>query len=73
MSQDVMARKSCVGEKARSEMLSVAMPSLGISTSLLRSPVVEVAAGAAGWEPKSAISVAVANAAWYVSRLCLHV
>lgn len=56
LSQDVMARKSCVGEKPRSEMLSPGMPSFGISTSLLRSPVVEVAAGAELL--KSAIAIA---------------
>jgi hypothetical protein len=54
LSQEVIARKSCVGEKLRSEMLSVGIPSL-TSTSLLMSPVVEVAAGAE--LPKSAIVV----------------
>ena len=63
LSQDVMARKSCVGEKARSEILSVAMPSLGISTSLLRSPVVEVAAGAALVDPSVWVAAVLADPA----------
>jgi hypothetical protein len=57
LSQLPTARKSPVGENCRSDILSDGSWPWGISTSLLVSPVVELAAAAGALDPKSAIVV----------------
>jgi hypothetical protein len=55
LSQLPTARKSFVGENCKSDMLSDGSWPWGISTSLLVSPVVELAAAAGALDPKSAM------------------
>jgi hypothetical protein len=57
LSQLPTAMKSLVGENCKSDMLSVGTCPCGTSTSLLVSPVVELAAAAGALEPKRAIAM----------------
>jgi hypothetical protein len=55
LSQLATARRSFVGENCKSDMLSDGSCPAGTSTSLLVSPVVELADAAGALEPKSAM------------------